>query len=160
MAIYPLRIVLGAGFHASLSLSVALLATCCFLQVPSFLPLLSLIPTLILIAMFGWALATLFALANVMFRDTQHLTEVGLQGLFYLTPIIYPLEQFAQRARFVWVLKLNPLVPLFDLIRQPLIYNTVPPIATYHAAFLVVMFASLLAAVWLAKQERRIIFHL
>jgi ABC-type polysaccharide/polyol phosphate export permease len=160
MAIYPLRIVLGAGFHASLSLFVALLAACYFLRVPGILPLLSLLPSLVLLFLFGWFLAILFGLANVMFRDTQHLTEVGLQGLFYLTPIIYPLEQFAERARFVWILKLNPLVPLFDLIRQPIIYNAVPSAGTYHAAILCVLFTGLIAVTWLSRQERRIIFHL
>jgi ABC-type polysaccharide/polyol phosphate export permease len=160
MAIYPLRVVLGAGFHASLALLCSLTAACIFLKVPSILPLLSLVPSLVLILLFGWFLAIFFGLANVLFRDTQHLSEVGFQGLFYLTPILYPLEQFSQRARFHFILGMNPLVPLFDLVRRPLIHNEVPALGTYLAAVVVVSLTGLVAVAWLARLERRIIFHL
>lgn len=160
MAIYPLRIILGAGFHSGLSLLIALLAACYFLKVPHLLALLSLIPSLALILLFGWALAILFGLLNLAFRDTQHLTEVGLQGLYFLTPILYPLEQFASRARFVTVLKMNPLTALLDLIRQPLLYDAVPTLAMYQTALVVVAVTGGLAVLMLARQERRIIFQL
>lgn len=160
MAIYPLRVVLAAGFHASLSVLVALLAACYFREVPGFLPLLSLVPSAVLVLLFGWSVAVLFALANVAFRDTQHLAEVGLQGLFYLTPILYPLEQFKDRVQFIWLLQWNPLTPFLDLIRQPLLYNAVPPLATFLMAGCVVATVGLAAAAALARQERRIIFQL
>ncbi len=160
MAIYPLRVVLGAGFHSCISLLVAILGTCYFLHVPNLSSLLSLVPTVVLILLLGWSLAILFGLANVAFRDTQHLTEVGLQGLFYLTPIFYPLEKFESRVQFLWLLKWNPLTPFLDLIREPLLKNTVPPLAVYQMAFLVVLAFGVLAAACLARQERRIIFQL
>ena len=53
------------------------------------LALLSLIPTFAMLLIFGWSLAILFGLANVRFRDLKHISEVGFQGLFYLTPIMY-----------------------------------------------------------------------
>lgn len=160
MAIYPLRVILGAGFHASLSLLIALAATCYFLRVPSLLPLLSLIPSLLLILLFGWAIAVLFGLMNLAFRDTQHLAEVGLQGLYFLTPILYPLEQFASRVRFVTLLRMNPLTSLLDLIRQPLLYDAVPSVGTIQASLIMVFATCGIAALLLARQERRIIFQL
>jgi lipopolysaccharide transport system permease protein len=160
MAIYPLRVVLGAAIHALLSLAVAVLVVCSFLQIPGLLPMLALLLGLGLLGLFGWFLTILFGLANVLFRDTRHLAEVALQGLFYLTPIIYPLEQAAQRSRLLWVLQLNPLVPLFDLVRVPLLANEVPALATWVGALVVVLGTGLLAVAWLARLERRIIFHL
>lgn len=160
MAIYPLRVVLGAGVHGGLSLVLAVVAVCVFQRPPGLLPLLSLVPTAVLVLLFGWFLAILFGLANVLFRDTRHLTEVGLQGLFYLTPILYPLEQFAHRSQMFDLLRLNPLVPLLDLLRRPLLYNELPSLATYGMATLVVCGTGLLAGAWLARLERRIIFHL
>ena len=47
--------------------------------------LLTLLPTIVMLLVFGWALAILAGCINVLFQDTQHLVEVALQVLFYLT---------------------------------------------------------------------------
>jgi ABC-2 type transport system permease protein len=43
----------------------------------------------VLLFLLGWSLAVLSGFANVYFRDTQHLCEVGFQILFYATPIVW-----------------------------------------------------------------------
>ena len=53
----------------------------------------SLVPTFALLFVVGWSLAICLGVANVMFQDSQHLLEVVMQIMFYLTPIMYTPEQ-------------------------------------------------------------------
>ena len=57
---------------------------------------------------------------NVLFQDCQHLTEVVLQILFYVTPILYKPEML-QKKGLDWFIHLNPLAVMFDLLRQPIL---------------------------------------
>jgi ABC-2 type transport system permease protein len=52
----------------------------------------------------------ILACVNVYYRDVQHLLEVGLLALFWLTPIVYP-SSLAQ-GRFWTVYLLNPMTPI------------------------------------------------
>ncbi len=165
MAIYSLRTILGAGFHLAvalvaaliLSFSLALLSSQWTSSYP--LALLSLIPSFLLLLIFAWAVATLAGLAHVFFRDTGHLCEVGLQVLFYLTPIVYPRSLMDQRG-FAWLTTWNPFIPLLDLLRNPLVDQSLPSLATFVNATIVVGALLSLALVALARLERRLIFRL
>jgi lipopolysaccharide transport system permease protein len=61
---------------------------------------------------------------SVMVRDVPQLVSIIMQILFYLTPIIYPLE--AVPARFRFLLLFNPLVPLIQAYRDIIVYNRMP----------------------------------
>jgi lipopolysaccharide transport system permease protein len=75
----------------------------------------------------GIALA--LAALNVLFRDIEFLVSALLLPLFFLTPILYPLNdpQIAQRD---WVVDLihwgNPLAPPIEALRDPLFYGRLP----------------------------------
>jgi ABC-type polysaccharide/polyol phosphate export permease len=75
----------------------------------------------------GIALA--LAALNVLFRDIEFLVSALLLPLFFLTPILYPLNdpQIAQRD---WVVDLihwgNPLAPAIEAFRDPLFYGRLP----------------------------------
>ena len=57
--------------------------------------------------------ATFFlATANVYYRDVAHIIQVVIQAWFYVTPIIYSLDFFPEKYR--WIFKLNPLVYLLN----------------------------------------------
>jgi lipopolysaccharide transport system permease protein len=166
MAIYPLRTMLGCAFHFTVGLVMVVILS-------SLLPwkdrqgwsfamnLISLLPTLLLLPLFGWSVAVLFGLLNVRFRDTHHLAEVGLQALFYVSPVMYSPEMLLSRGRRLgMLLQYNPLTPFLQLIRQPIVYGHIPSLQTYGAASLIVF--SLVGAAMLALRydERRLIFHL
>jgi lipopolysaccharide transport system permease protein len=119
----------------------------------------TLVPTLLLLLLFGWSVAILFGLLNVRFRDTRHLAEIGLQGLFYLTPIMYPIQAMEGRL-FGKLLYYNPLVWILDLLIQPILYGRVPSLTMYTAASLIVLSLTVAAAFALKIEERRLIFHL
>jgi lipopolysaccharide transport system permease protein len=165
MAIYPLRTMLGAAFHFAMAfLLVAALALACngfgFIGPAA---LLSLVPTFAILMAFGWSLAVLFGLATVRFRDVKHLSEVGFQALFYLTPVMYPVEQMkllAGRRTVGWLFCLNPFVPFLDLVRAPVVYGQAPAGSSYAAALLITLTTAVVAGLALKSEERKIIFHL
>jgi ABC-type polysaccharide/polyol phosphate export permease len=159
LAIYPLRTSIGAMFHLSVGMAVLIVVCSIMRGFPGIGPLLSLIPTLMLMFVLGWAMAALSGTANVFFQDTQHLAEVGFQILFYLTPIIYRLADLP-RHRLSWLLQWNPLVAFLNLVRAPLLDAAVPTINQYlYAAAIAAAFAAIAAAV-LGRMQKRLIFYL
>jgi ABC-type polysaccharide/polyol phosphate export permease len=159
MAIYPLRTMLGSGFHFALSLLLVLVLTWICRGLPGPLPLLSLLPTMALLLVFGWSLAVLFGLATVRFRDTHHLSEVLFQVLFYLTPVMYTPDLIRDR-KLEALVRFNPLTPFLRLLREPMLDNHPPGPSVYLAATLIVLLVAGLATFALRREERRLIFHL
>jgi homopolymeric O-antigen transport system permease protein len=74
-------------------------------------------------------LALAIASLNVLFRDLEFLVSALLLPLFFLTPVLYPLNA-PQIAGRDWVIDLihwaNPLSPLIEALRDPLFYGRVP----------------------------------
>jgi lipopolysaccharide transport system permease protein len=159
LAIYPLRTALGGTVHFLLALSVVVLLSWYFKGFDNVSALASLVPTILLLFIFAWSAAVLAGVANVYFQDTQHLTEVGFQMLFYATPIIYYPVQL-QKNGLGWLIDINPLVSLLDLIRQPILDGEIPSLATSGMAVATVV-VTLFAAGWtLSRLQRRLIFYL
>jgi ABC-type polysaccharide/polyol phosphate export permease len=159
MAIYPLRTTLASAFHFCVGLFLVLGLSWWYHGWVNPLALLSLIPTLGLLLLFGWCVALLFGLATVRFRDTRHLTDVGMQALFYMTPIMYRPEML-NRPRLSHLLQMNPLMPFLNLLREPMVNGRVPSTATYGTACIILMVLAVVASVALMREERRLIFHL
>ena len=81
--------------------------------------------------------ALLLSTLNVYFRDAQHIWEVVLQGLFYATPIIYPLSMVEQKLAEVApgagilvekLMLLNPAAQIIQDIRHNLIAPATTPV--------------------------------
>ena len=119
----------------------------------------SLLPTLLLLLVAGWAVAVLGGLATVFFRDTRHLIEVAFQVVFYMTPIIYRPELLGQR-HLDWLLRFNPIVPFLNLLRLPIEQGQVPSLWMYSKALLFVVLTTSAACYALSRLEKRLIFHL
>jgi lipopolysaccharide transport system permease protein len=159
LAIYPLRVTLGAGFHFLLGMGVVLVATWCLTGLQSLPALLSLLPTLLLLFLLGYSLAICAGVVNVMFQDTQHLVEVVLQVLFYLTPIIYSIKLLEER-HVGSLVALNPLAAFLELIRQPILEGQFPSLDAFGLATLFTALVAATATAVLARMERRMIFYL
>ena len=56
---------------------------------------------------------------GVFVRDVGPLVAIGLSVLFFLTPIVYSLEQVPPKFR--WLLNLNPLTPMIVNLRRVLL---------------------------------------
>lgn len=78
--------------------------------------------TMLILFVFSLAIAFFLAAINVKFRDIGHIWEVFLQGLFYATPIIYPLSMVIKYNDFAaHILMLNPIAVLFQDARAQLV---------------------------------------
>ena len=183
LAIYPLRTVLVASFHFTISLIVSIVLRAIlqgygsFAELPAYIPnrykmlysfvqmfdnisaLPALIPALLLLIMFGWALAVLSGFLTAYFADMQHLSEVGLQMPFYGTPIIYPASTLRDRG-LGWLIDCNPLAVILQLLRDPILAGTIPPPGAYGIALLTVSIVTCMAVVALARLQETIIFQL
>ncbi|MEN6458105.1 MAG: ABC transporter permease [Thermoguttaceae bacterium] len=160
LAIYPLRTTLGAGFHFLLGLGIAAVLVWCVNGFGNLPALLSLVPTFALLFVVGWSLAICAGLVNVMFQDSQHLIEVLMQVLFYVTPIIYRPEMLLKRNLMSWFVRLNPFAALLELIRQPLLEGTLPSSWAVGVGLLTGFVMVAVAALALRCFEKRIIFYL
>ncbi len=93
-----------------------------------------LIAPLLLLELFVFCLALAFLLGTlyVRLRDIGHVWDVMLQGLFYATPIFFPLS-FAP----LWAQKiiiLNPLAQIVQDLRYVLISPKTPTIGTVYGS--------------------------
>jgi ABC-type polysaccharide/polyol phosphate export permease len=161
LAIYPLRTTLGAGFHFLIGFAVAILLVWCVNGFSNLSVLPVLIPTFLLLFVIGWSLAVCTGIANVMFQDSQHLIDVGLQILFYVTPIFWLPEQLsANRPCLTWFVDMNPLAALLDLLRQPLLYGQLPSSWSVGMGTLTALALVVAATLGLRRFEKRMIFYL
>jgi ABC-type polysaccharide/polyol phosphate export permease len=159
LAIYPLRVTLGAGFHFVLGLLITLVFIWSVKGFGNLVALPALVPALVLLFIVGWSLAVCMGVANVMFQDSQHLIEVLMQILFYGTPIIYSAE-ILERRGLGWLVLLNPFASLLELIRAPLLDGRFPSLATVGMSTLAGVIAVSVAAMLLARFEKSMIFYL
>jgi lipopolysaccharide transport system permease protein len=162
LAIYSLRTTLGAAIHFGIGMALVMIIIWFVNGFGNLASLPALLPSLLLVFILGWSLATLTGVMNVMFQDCQHLIEVLLQVLFYLTPIMYePRDLFRNKPEVVWYLKnLNPFAVMLDLLRDPILYAKLPPIETYGIGLLVAAMAASAASFTLLKIEKRMVFYL
>ena len=69
-------------------------------------------------------------MANVFFRDIEHLLAVIFLPWFFLTPILYGLEQLPTAAQHRWLIDImrygNPVTPYVEGIRAVSLQATVP----------------------------------
>ena len=74
----------------------------------------------ILILGLSFGLASL----NVYYRDVQYIWAVIIQVGFFASPIIYPMSIIPEK--YVWIVKLNPMTIVIDMLRGSMIYSTIP----------------------------------
>lgn len=84
---------------------------------------LSILP-MFLLMIFAVGMGLLLAALAVKFRDILHLYGVFCTGLFYLTPVIYPLNILPEHVRRV--VEWNPLTQILEMFRSLVIDGTFP----------------------------------
>ena len=159
IAIYPLRTVLGGTFHFVLAMVVVVIFRLWLKGFGDLAALLCFPPTLVLLFVFGWSLAVLTGFANAYFPDTQHLSEVGLQILFYGTPIIWPPEMLRDKG-LGWIVDYNPLAAFVQMIRDSILAGQFPSAQTVIMVCATVLAVSVLAVLTLVRLQQKIIFQL
>lgn len=90
--VFPLSSVGSALFNFGIQLLVLLIATVLVAKPPLHWQLVYFPPALLLLVVYGTALALLGSAVNVYLRDTQYLVEVVTMLLFWASPVVYSWE--------------------------------------------------------------------
>jgi ABC-2 type transport system permease protein len=111
------------------------------------------LPVLIgLLVVLALGVALLLSVLYIRFRDIKPIWQVVLQALFYLTPILYPVEairsEYPEALKFVMC---NPLAAINQQVRYAVIDPTAPTAAAAigETAMLIVPLA-IIAALFVA----------
>src|SRR6185312_3545002 len=113
---------------------------------------------LIALSLFTLGVTFLFATANVYYRDVSHIVQILIQVWFYVTPILYALEIFPEKYR--WLFKLNPLIFVINEFRLAVYDGQMPRVQNVIASF-VCAFASLFIGFAIfRKNEEHFVFYL
>jgi ABC-type polysaccharide/polyol phosphate export permease len=118
------------------------------------------IPGLLLVMTTSLLLITIFAHLNARFRDVAHMATVGMQVLFYVTPVIFPASLLQHRRDLSLVIELNPLFHLLEVVRQPLLHSVAASWNSYAAVGGIILVLAATAAAVIAGFQRRIVFAL
>src|SRR3954469_8520942 len=109
-------------------------------------------------------LAWLFSVANVFYRDVEHLLAVGFLPWFFLTPVLYGLEQFSAASSHRWLILLmrygNPVTPYVESVRAVVLQHVVPGTTLLLYVFLVGPFVALLGLWLMQRYEDRLAIEL
>jgi ABC-2 type transport system permease protein len=102
--------------------------------------------------------ATFFlATANVYYRDVAHIIQIVIQVLFYLTPILYSLDFFP--AKYRWLFKLNPLVYLMNGFRLSVYWGELPRFESVIASFVCAFAALFIGFGFFKKHQHEFVFY-
>jgi ABC-2 type transport system permease protein len=113
-------IVMASSISALVNLSLNVMVVIVFMVFSDIEPTASLLwLPLILVEIYVFALGVSLLLAAlfVKYRDMSHIWEVVLQGMFYLTPIIYPLSLITN-VNAQKLIMLNPMAQALQDARQ------------------------------------------
>jgi len=81
-------------------------------------------PVLFVEFLFILGLSLGLAALNVYYRDMQYIWAVVMQAGFFAAPIIYPVSSIPEK--YVWIIMLNPMTRIIDMLRGSVIYSTPP----------------------------------
>jgi len=91
--------------------------------------------SILLLGIFTLGASLALTAVSIFFGDVREMVQAGLPALMYLTPIIYPISVVPERFR--WLIKINPLVYIVEVVRDPIYYGIVPSPATLLVATVV-----------------------
>jgi lipopolysaccharide transport system permease protein len=81
-------------------------------------------PFFAIFLLFSIPIAMIMSVIGTKFRDAKHIAQLAIQGLFFLSPVMLSRDILAQPE--LWILKyVNPMVPIYELFRGPLMYGQV-----------------------------------
>ena len=109
------------------------------------------------LAIFTLGCSLFFATANVYYRDVSHIVQIVMNVWFYLTPIIYTVDQFP--ARFRWIFKLNPIIFVLNDFRLSVYWGMLPTPYSIIAAFLCAVLAFAIGYAVFRKHQSEFVFY-
>jgi ABC-type polysaccharide/polyol phosphate export permease len=114
VVLFTIMLAIGSPMHATLW----------------FLPI-----SLLLVGIFTFGISLALSAVSVLYADVREMVQAGMPALMYLTPIVYPISIIPERYR--WIIRLNPLVYIVEIVRDPIYYGIIPSHATLMIAIVI-----------------------
>jgi ABC-2 type transport system permease protein len=126
----PMSVVLTASFALCLNL-VVLLGLVLINRVTPRISWLELIPVLGILFVFSIGVAAILSALYVRARDLAPIWDVTTQALFYLTPVLFPIQLVIERSSetVAHLLMLNPIAALIQQARHAIVGPSQPTAA-------------------------------
>lgn len=112
----------------------------------------------VLLFLFTMGLGLIMSIATVFFRDLQYVMQISMQGLFFLTPILY--KHDALGGKIALLVGLNPVTPFIALFRVPLIEGALPNTHILLQTITITIVSIGIGLFVFLRQENKIIFRL
>ena len=171
--LFPVATMLVAFWHTVPMIVITVIASAVLGWTPDLMGTLAALLALLLVGVLGLALALLFSVANVFFRDFSKVTQTLTQFTTFSVPMIYPFSLVESRfAKIPWVADvylLNPIaeavllmqrcfwVPLTNDPETAMVEHLPPDLWSRGLIMLALSVVGLgLAQVWFSKLERRV----
>jgi lipopolysaccharide transport system permease protein len=100
-----------------------------------------------------------FAAMNVYYRDISHMLQIILQVWFYLTPILYSIDDIHVPAKYQVFFKLNPVSYALNGFRYSVYYGAVPPARSIIASFVCAFVALYLGFRLFRRHQHDFVFY-
>lgn len=112
----------------------------------------------ILLFLFSVGVGLIISVATVFFRDLQHLVGIAMQGLFFLTPVLY--KHDALVGMVAWLVGWNPVAPFIELFRSSLYLAALPSTNVVVQAAFISLSALGIGLFVFQRYEKEIVFRL
>lgn len=155
-SVFPMAAVVSNMINLFLSL-IPLVLIVLVLQHSLYLTWLYLPVPLLALTLFTVGATFFFATLNVFYRDVAHILQVVLQVWFYVTPVLYSIDAFPVKYR--WLFKLNPLIFVLNGFRLSVYYGKLPAIQSVLASFACGLAALLIGFAIFRRFEDRFVFY-
>lgn len=113
---------------------------------------------LILLLVFLFGLNMINSVVTVYFRDFSHILQIGLLGLFYLTPILYRVS-FVSPILFSFI-KFNPFYYFINLFHLIIKEATIPAFADWLPCIILALVSNIAGLIVFQKKENDLIYRL
>lgn len=122
--------------------------------------LLTLPFALLLTALFILGLVLIASILTVYFRDLSHIIQISFTALFYLTPIIYPVEFLSKSPLLMTVIKWNPFFYFVELFHTIIYQAKVPGDSLWLISLGLTIVSLALGFVVFSSREKDVIYRL
>jgi ABC-type polysaccharide/polyol phosphate export permease len=113
---------------------------------------------LFLLTIFLLGIIMAISIFTVYFRDFSHILQVGLLGIFYLTPVIYPANRLSPA--LLKIISFNPFYYFVDLFHEIIKSSSIPSGLTWMICFTLSLVSILIGIAVFRARENDIIYRL
>ena len=114
---------------------------------------------MLLMLLFTMGAGLILSVVGVYFRDMEYIWDVLMNLLFYMVPILYPLQNI-HTGWIVIIIKINPLYSYIELFRQCVLYGQIMSVKLFAYGLTWALVTLAVGIFFFHKKSDDIIFHL